>query len=431
MIEHGARARMLHVAPDILTIFPFTTSSTGYGYEPKYNGLDRVCIAQHRSDPYQEPTEHDEVEALLESLPDWLERNPLNGLGFTSQDRFIPTAIAGLARRVVVIIGGGDAPPSFEDDLYVITDLYLKQLVNSMRSISSRHQRQARSQKQLFAHNALLTSVDREKFPPRKPKVSAEMMFEMVKIGRVSTDIPKAARRNVMNLVADNVQAIAKDAPETLYELVSRIETATLQEMISKYEEKLGQSLNETKWQSFFEANTFILSMAFAVPTIFVRATPYVHGKRVTGHGGKYSDFLMRGQGTGNVALIEIKAPGTKLLTPYRSEQQGPSPELTGAITQVLGQRRRLITGWANLKLDDDGTLKDTEAYSPQAVVLIGTLPASKLDREPFETFRQVLKDITVLTFDELLARLKYLHDALTATPITEASSDSAPLWQF
>ena len=83
--------------------------------------------------------------------------------------------------------------------------------------------------------------------------------------------------------------------------------------------------------------------MAFALPTIFVRATPYVHGKRVTGHGGKYSDFLMRGQGTGNVALIEIKAPGTKLLTPYRSEQQGPSPELTGAITQVLGQRREIV----------------------------------------------------------------------------------------
>ncbi|QIN60294.1 hypothetical protein SBC1_02690 [Caballeronia sp. SBC1] len=42
VIEHGARARVLHVAPDMLTIFPFMTSSSGYGYEPKYSGLDRV-----------------------------------------------------------------------------------------------------------------------------------------------------------------------------------------------------------------------------------------------------------------------------------------------------------------------------------------------------------------------------------------------------
>ncbi|MCA8156153.1 DUF4263 domain-containing protein [Burkholderia contaminans] len=427
MPELVATALMFHVAPDMLTIFPFKPSATGYGYEPKYEGLDRICVAELRTGPYAKPTTHDDVVALLERLPDWLERNPLNGLGFSSQDRFIPAAIAGLADRVVVIIGGGDKPPTYENGVYVITELYLKQLVKSMRSISTRYQRQARTERRLFAHNALLTTVDRSRFPPKQKQVSAEAVFEMVKVGRVGNSIPKAARRNVMNMVADNVQAIAKDTPESLYELAAKIETATLQEMIVRYKEKLAQDLNETKWQSFFEANTFILSMAFAVPTIFVRETPYVHGKRVSGQGGKYSDFLMRGQGTGNVALIEIKAPGTRLLAPYRTEQQGPSSELTGAIAQILGHRRRLTTGWANLKHEDDGTLEGAEVYSPQAVVLIGTLPASRPDKEAFEAFRHVLKDIAVLTFDELLARLEYLHQALTVAPPLPGTADDVP----
>jgi len=412
LMDQENRWRMLHVAPDMLTIFPFRNSVTGY--ESKYGALVRIYVTARRSRAYKEPTEFNEIEWILANLPEGLERNPLNGLGFSTQDRFIPNAIAGLAQGISVDVEGGDKPPFFDDGLYVISQVYLKRLVRGMRSIAARYQRQARADKNIFAHNSLLSAVDPKVFPPKQKKVNAEAMFELIKVGRLSASIPKAAQSNVVSLVSDNAQAIARNAPETLYELAAKIESATLQEMIVKYEEMLGKTLNETKWQRFFEANTFILSMAFTVPTVFVQATPYVHGKRVNGHGGKYSDFLMRGQGTGNVALIEIKAPNTKLLTPYRNEQPSPSIELTGSITQVLGQRRKLTTGWHGLKCEDDGTLKDTELYSPQCVVLIGMLPTSKPDREALEAFRNVLKDITVITFDELLLHLKYLHEALT-----------------
>lgn len=73
----------------------------------------------------------------------------------------------------------------------------------------------------------------------------------------------------------------------------------------------------------------------------FVQETPYVHGKRVNGQGGKYSDFLMRGQGTGNVTLIEIKAPGTGSQRRIATNSRARPRELTGSITQVLGQRRK------------------------------------------------------------------------------------------
>jgi len=251
----------------------------------------------------------------------------------------------------------------------------------------------------------------------------------MVKVGRVAANVPKSAHRNITDMVGQNVDAIAKHMPETLYELAAKIEMATLQEMIAKFEEMLDKNLNETKWQTFLEGNAFILSMAFSVPTVFVQARPYVHGKRVDNTGGRYSDFLMRAQGTGNVALIEIKAPSTTLLTLYRNEQPTASTDLTGAVTQVLGQRRRLTTGWHGLKGEDNGTLKDAELYAPQAVVLIGTLPTEKPDREAFEAFRNVLKDVTVITFSELLMRLTHLRDALTppVQPVSSRGAEDCP----
>lgn len=415
LMDMARRWRLLTVADGMLTIYPF--KSMADGYEPKYEGIDRIVIGRRRHDAWEEPEDDGDVQHLLERLPEGLEANPLNGLGFSSLDRSIPQSIAAAASGVLIFVQGGDKPPYLEDDLYVISELYLKRLVRGMRSISSRHQRQARTEKLILAHNSLLSAMDPGKFPQRQKKLSPEAVYELVQVGRINAGIPKTSHRSFVGMVSDNAQAIAKNSPDVLYELAARIERVTLQEMIAKYKDMLDKRLNETKWQRFFEANTFILSLVFTVPTVFVQETPYVHGKRVDGKGGRFSDFLMRGQGTGNVALIEIKSPETPLLTTYRVEQPSPSTELVGSITQVLGQRRRLTTGWHNLKGEDDGTLSNAELYSPQAVVLIGKTPTAKPDREAFEAFRNAMKDVAVITFDELFLRLQYLNEAMAAQP--------------
>lgn len=415
LLDKSSRWRLLTVANGLLTVYPF--KSTVDGYESKYQGIDRIVVGRRRHDPWEEPKDDRDVQYLLQRLPEGLEANPLNGLGFSSLHRSIPHSIAAAASGVLIFVHGGDEPPYLEGDLYVISELYLKRLVRGLRSVSSRHQREAKSEKLILAHNSLLSAMDARKFPTRQKKLSPEAVYELVQVGRINAGIPKASQRSVVGMVADNAEAIAKNAPDVLYELAATIERVTLQEMITKYEDMLTKRLNETKWQHFFEANTFILSLVFTVPTVFVQGMPYVHGKRIDGKGGRFSDFLMRGQGTGNVALIEIKSPETGLLTAYRAQQPCPSTELVGSITQVLGQRRRLATGWHNLKGEDDGTLSNAELYSPQAVVLIGKTPTAKTDREAFEAFRNAMKDVAVITFDELLLRLQYLNEALAARP--------------
>jgi hypothetical protein len=416
-MEQADRWLMLKVKPDMLAIYPFKRPPLGY--EPKYRSLHEILLGPRRDGPYKNPTDFYDVESILENLPEGLERDPLKGLGFAIENRFIADTLSHVAHGLLVFIGGGDEPPSLKDGVYLISELYLKKLVRGMRSIATRYQRQARTDKSLLAYNSLLAAAMPDKFPKKQKKVTAEAMFELVKVGRVSAQIPRAAQRNIVDLVGDNAGEIAKSQPGALYELAAKIEKATLQEMIRKFELMLDQNLSETKWQAFFEANTFILSMAFAVPTIFVCETPYVHGKRIDGRGGRYSDFLMRSQGTGNVALIEIKAPSTELLgARYREDQAAPSRELVGAITQVLGQRLNLTTHWHSLKCSDGGPLEDSNLYSPQAVVLIGRLPSAKSDRQSFEAFRNVLRDVAVITFDELLLRLEYLKESLSTSRV-------------
>ncbi|MEA3808766.1 DUF4263 domain-containing protein [Enterobacter hormaechei] len=81
----------------------------------------------------------------------------------------------------------------------------------------------------------------------------------------------------------------------------------------------LGKGLTESKWQSFFLENPFILSLAFAVPAMLVQGQAYAGGKRLNGSGGKFSDFLYASASTGNLGLIEIKKPQTELLGKVRT----------------------------------------------------------------------------------------------------------------
>lgn len=115
-------------------------------------------------------------------------------------------------------------------------------------------------------------------------------------------------------MVQDNIEALAESEPRSLLALKNDIELITLNQLIERYQEMLGKGLTESKWQSFFLENPFILSLAFAVPAMLVQGQAYAGGKRLNGSGGKFSDFLYASASTGNLGLIEIKKPQTELL---------------------------------------------------------------------------------------------------------------------
>lgn len=115
-----------------------------------------------------------------------------------------------------------------------------------------------------------------------------------------------------------------------------------------------------------------------------------------------------------------IRTPKAKLLgkTEYRGGIHAPSAGISGAVTQVMDQRYLLQENLNSL-------LKNTKtetaySYAIGCIVIIGKTPTAEAQRKSFELYRTNLRDVTVITFDELLAKLKALHAFLVEPPVEE-----------
>jgi hypothetical protein len=124
-------------------------------------------------------------------------------------------------------------------------------------------------------------------------------------------------------------------------------------------------------------------------------------------------DFLA--QYRGNVALVELKIPSSPLVgRMYRKDVYCPSNELAGACVQVLGYRMSLIRDLHSIQAN--GT--NFAAHSPQAVVVIGDLEMKELkasQRRSFEIYRSSMRDLQVITYDELFSGIEQLADLISA----------------
>jgi hypothetical protein len=145
-----------------------------------------------------------------------------------------------------------------------------------------------------------------------------------------------------------------------------------------------------------------------------------VGGGRFSGSGEKISDFAAKAAATGNIALIEIKKPDIDLVekAEYRGGVHGPSRELAGAVNQILDQRYQLQKNIQSLK--DNSGLWDVETYAVQCLIIAGRVPVGRDPLKSFELFRNGLKSVAVITFDELLTKLENLRDILVAKPVAQ-----------
>lgn len=200
--------------------------------------------------------------------------------------------------------------------------------------------------------------------------------------------------------------------------LHAEIERVTLAKMIEAFRAKLAGKLTESVWQTFFEVNKFVLSLAFARPVELAHTQFHAKGSTLTGSGAQIGDFLFKEHGQA-LAIVEIKTPETILMRAkaYRGEEVfGPNSELSGAVTQVLFQQSELKQRWMQHRHDTPG-MQLSGADAIKCVVVAGTLPTDPIQLRSFEVFRNACKDVDVVTFDELLAKLEFLEKYLTPGP--------------
>ena len=71
----------------------------------------------------------------------------------------------------------------------------------------------------------------------------------------------------------------------------------------------------------------------------------------------------------------------------------------------MLDQRNEFQKDIARIK--ENSRISNLESYAVHGVLVIGTTPDGLDPQKSFELFRGNSKDITIITFDELLAKLK------------------------
>lgn len=269
---------------------------------------------------------------------------------------------------------------------------------------------------------------------PRRPPSPGRLPIikEMTKVVSGETDLDSDGRSELLKLAAHESRTAAADHPLELSKLRQELNLVTLDVLI----EQFGKALNETpgnelKWQAFFKSNTFALQQLFSSPVAYIGKELHVRLPSMDGSGTRIVDFMLVNAISRSVHLVEIKTPATPLLGPrYRGSRTAtvfpPHPKLSGAVAQLQAQMESART-------DLPGILKNSTSESsidPGIVIgalIVGTLSGlGPTQLESFLRYRAGLTGMEVITYDEVLDRLKTLRDMLsplTADPARETAA--------
>lgn len=187
-----------------------------------------------------------------------------------------------------------------------------------------------------------------------------------------------------------------------------------LKDILKIWDENQENS-EEEFWQKVFWNNSIVLSQIFSFPVIFIENKAYVGGKSINYKGGNVVDFLLANKLTENTALVEIKTPKTRILgSQYRASVYSISADITGAIVQISNYKDSLTKEYHTLVNKDEEN--KFNAFNPQCVVIAGTWRneiTTPAHRKSFELFRNGLKDVQLITYDELFHKIEILIELL------------------
>ena len=160
-------------------------------------------------------------------------------------------------------------------------------------------------------------------------------------------------------------------------------------------------------WQPFFEKNAWVLSQLFHAPVMFYEGKRYVGGKGINNHGGQITDFIYKNDITDNVAIIEIKSPVKKIVQGEYRQTYIFDSELIGAVNQLLLQKDSFQKNYHSLFYNSCEKFK---LNNIDAVLVYGNVSTlSEKEKEAFENYRNELRSIRIVGFDELLLQIENL----------------------
>lgn len=403
---------LAQVSSNELTMFPRVSAAYRPTFlEPKYDQIVRIRIPGD----WDVPQSIGEFEELLEALPVGFSRRASRGLGLKWENRLVIEAIESATTATELQLVEGDAA-SVSGETFTLGRRLFDRVRKGMAQIGRRSQAGALQDRRLLAHNEIVHPIDEELFPKLFRQARPGEIFELAQLSTRDQRRDERDRAAAADLVRQDAPQIARENPRALLELRSEIERVTLPELIGRFETLLARNPDERAWQTFFETHPFVLSIAFPHPVLLIRGQAHVGGTTIDGRGESIVDFLFRQGLTGSVAIVEIKTARTRLLhnTPFRGTMHAAHADLCAAISQALDQRAELTTNF-HARAQNPG-MDGTHVGHVHCLVVAGRNPDTADKRRSLDLFRSATKDVAVVTFDELLEKLRAIHRAMSAS---------------
>lgn len=271
------------------------------------------------------------------------------------------------------------------------------------------------------AHNVVAEALGRATHPASPGRLPAIKSMTQVISGE--SDFDEASRAELLDLVAAESRRAATEQPEAFGRLRTDLDLVTLEVLIDQFSTALSGPTagKERTWQSFFGANVFALQQLFAAPVTYVGEQLRVRLPNLYGTGAQEPDFLLVNSVAKSVYLVEIKTPATKMLSSnYRGRDEAevfpPHRDLSGAVAQLQSQIHSALVDLPGILQRTSGA-PDVNPGVVRGAVIAGSMTSlSAVERQSFMRYRQGLFGVEIITFDEVLDRLKGLHRMLTGS---------------
>ena len=277
-VEHRVKLLEIDGQNECLTIFPTNMRGDREDFlRPKYDQIKRITLADgfstyfhtdmHSSSDEDSdsvnvvPSTQQEVMEVLEGLPSAFTKDYDYGLGLAKPYRFIVNAVERLSDCTEIVISQThETEIDQKEKHFYISFNDFEAARKSLNRINDNSLTAARCVKEGTVHNLFAKRVGQPNIPVAVGRHPSRRLFTAAAHGEESlSDEGKAA---VLGVLERNVKSIAKTTPEKLVRLQSGIELATLENLITRYEEMINKKINEDSWQTFLNENPFILSFS-------------------------------------------------------------------------------------------------------------------------------------------------------------------------
>jgi hypothetical protein len=216
--------------------------------------------------------------------------------------------------------------------------------------------------------------------------------------------LPEIANLKNKKTVLGSLKNLSRD---DLQNIGNWVNTTKFKNIIDEWEKNKNND-QENYWQNLFKENNYILSQIFACPHLKIGEKFYCGGKNEDDKGGVKGDLLYKSL-TNNLALIEIKTPRRDIIIgkKYRGEKgkeniiYSMNENITGGVNQILNQKK--------VYLKTHGEKNDRFFNNPKCVLIIGILPTDEDEKKSFELYRNSLRDVEIITYDELFEKIKLI----------------------